>query len=78
MNLTERERRMAVRRKAKKYPTSPAAKAKIVQTMREWKAGKLHSGSKKGPIIRSQKQAVAVALSKARKAVAGRKRSKKK
>ena len=35
--------------------------------MREWKEGKLHSGSKKGPIVDSQKQAVAIALSEERK-----------
>lgn len=34
--------------------------------MREWKAGKLHSGSSKGPIARNQKQAVAIALSEQR------------
>jgi len=31
--------------------------------MHEWKTGTLHSGSKKGPVVRSQKQAVAIALS---------------
>lgn len=31
-------------------------------TMDEWKAGKLHSGSKTGPVVKSQKQAVAIAL----------------
>ena len=30
--------------------------------MDEWKAGTLHSGSKKGPVVKSQKQAVAIAL----------------
>ena len=35
--------------------------------MDEWKEGKLHSGSKKGPIVKNQKQAVAIALSEARK-----------
>lgn len=41
-----------------------AQKQKVVKTeMDKWKAGKLHSGSKKGPIVHSQKQAVAIALS---------------
>jgi hypothetical protein len=31
--------------------------------MPEWKAGKLHSGSKKGPVVKNQKQAVAIMLS---------------
>lgn len=41
---------------------------KVSKVMREYKAGKLHSGSKKGPVVKSQKQAVAIALSEARKA----------
>lgn len=40
----------------------------IKATMDEWKSGKLHSGSKKGPIVTSQKQAIAIALSEQRKA----------
>jgi len=44
------------------HPTkAQAAKMKVV--MDEWKAGTLHSGSKKGPLVRSQKQAVAIGLS---------------
>jgi len=35
--------------------------------MREYKAGTLHSG-KGGPVVKSQKQAVAIALSQAGKA----------
>jgi hypothetical protein len=37
---------------------------KVAKVMREYKAGSLHSG-KKGPIVKSQKQAVAIALSEA-------------
>jgi hypothetical protein len=43
-------------------------KTKVEKVMHEYKEGKLHSGSKKGPIVGSQKQAVAIALSEARKA----------
>jgi hypothetical protein len=39
--------------------------AKVDKVMKEYKAGKLHSGSKKGPVVKSQKQAVAIALSEA-------------
>jgi len=39
--------------------------AKVGKVMKEYKAGKLHSGSKKGPVVKSQKQAVAIALSEA-------------
>jgi hypothetical protein len=40
---------------------------KIEKVMKEYKAGKLHSGSKKGPEVSSRKQALAIALSEARK-----------
>jgi hypothetical protein len=43
------------------------AQAKIKRTMGEWKAGTLHSGSKSGPKVKSQKQAVAIALNQSRK-----------
>jgi hypothetical protein len=46
----------------------PKAKAKVKKVMHEWKEGELHSGSKKGPVVKNQKQAVAIALSEARKA----------
>jgi ribosomal protein L21E len=49
---------------------------KVAKVMREYKAGTLHSG-KKGPIVKSRKQAVAIALSEAgmakRKAKKGKK-----
>lgn len=34
--------------------------------MSEWKSGTLHSGSKHGPLVKNQKQAVAIALSEQR------------
>ena len=40
---------------------------KVEKVMREYKEGKLHSGSKKGPVVKDRKQAVAIALSEARK-----------
>ena len=43
------------------------AEKKISKVMREYKAGGLHSG-KGGPVVKSQKQAVAIALSQADKA----------
>lgn len=42
---------------------------KIKKVMDEWKTGTLHSGSKKGPIVKSQKQAIAIALSEANKSL---------
>jgi hypothetical protein len=44
------------------------AEKKISKVMREYKAGKLHSGSKKGPEVTNPKQAMAIALSEAGKA----------
>jgi len=38
--------------------------AKVHKVMREWKAGTLHSG-KGGKVVKSQKQAVAIAMSEA-------------
>ncbi len=40
-------------------------KAKVKKVMEEYKEGKLHSGSKKGPEVTNKKQAVAIALSEA-------------
>ena len=42
-------------------------KGKVEKVMKEYKEGKLHSGSKKGPTVKSKKQAVAIALSESRK-----------
>lgn len=47
---------------------SPKEKKKVKKVMHEWKEGKLHSGSKKGPVVKNEKQAIAIALSEARKA----------
>lgn len=41
---------------------------KVKKVMHEFKAGSLHSGSKKGPKVSSRKQAIAIALSEQRKA----------
>lgn len=41
------------------------AQKKIARVMREFKSGKLHSGSKHGPMVSSHKQAVAIAMSEA-------------
>ena len=44
------------------------AKSKVSKVMGEFKRGTLHSGSKKGPKVKSRKQAIAIALSEQRKA----------
>lgn len=42
-------------------------KSKVGKVMKEFGKGKLHSGSKKGPVVSSQKQAIAIALNSAQK-----------
>jgi hypothetical protein len=39
----------------------------VKTAMSKFKKGKLHSGSKKGPVVKSRKQAIAIALSEAGK-----------
>lgn len=46
---------------------SPKGKAKVEKVMKEFKSGKLHSGSKHGPEVKNPKQAIAIALSEARR-----------
>jgi hypothetical protein len=46
---------------------SKKAQAKISHVMREGYAGKLHSGSKKGPVVTNPAQMKAIAISEARK-----------
>lgn len=43
-------------------------KKKVHKVMKEFSEGELHSGSKKGPVVGSRKQAIAIGLSEARKA----------
>ena len=67
----------------KKKKQSYAKGGKVSKVMKEFKAGKLHSGSKKGPKVKSRKQAIAIALSedseeRKRKKSEERKRKKKK
>jgi hypothetical protein len=45
----------------------PKGKAKVASVFKEWGQGDLHSGSKSGPVVKSQKQATAIALNQARK-----------
>lgn len=48
----------------RKKPVTKAGKAAKVDTvMGEYKRGTLHSGSKKGPIVKSRDQALAIAMS---------------
>lgn len=42
------------------------------EVMHKWKHGGLHSGSKSGPKVKSQKQAIAIMLSEKRAAKGGK------
>lgn len=42
------------------------ANTKITKVMHEWKTGTLHSG-KGGPVVKSKKQAIAIAISEAKR-----------
>jgi hypothetical protein len=43
------------------------AEKKVKKVMGEFSRGDLHSGSKKGPVVKNRKQAEAIAFSEARK-----------
>lgn len=51
----------------KKSKKVTKTKAKVKKVMHEYKEGQLHSGSKKGPVVSNPKQAIAIALSEARR-----------
>lgn len=42
-------------------------KKKISKVMHEFKEGDLHSGSKKGPIVKNKDQAIAIGISESKK-----------
>ncbi len=53
-------------RKMRAKPKTKAGKAgKVADVMHEFKAGKLHSGSKTGPKVTKPKQAIAIAMNQA-------------
>ena len=43
------------------------SKGKIQKVMHEFKHGQLHSGSKRGPKVKSRQQAIAIAMEESRK-----------
>lgn len=53
--------------KNKKNIKESKEKSKIRSVLREFKKKDLHSGSKKGPIVKKKSQALAIALSESRK-----------
>ena len=63
---------------AGKPRTKKAKQAKVNKVLHEYKRGKLHSGSKHGPKVRSRKQAIAIALHQSGSSVRTKARRKKK
>jgi hypothetical protein len=46
-------------------PVTGTPKEIMRTELRKFKAGKLHSGSPKGPVVKNRKQAIAIGLSEA-------------
>lgn len=57
-----------------KTPKPVKGKGKVEKVMKEFGSKTLHSGSKKGPVVKNPKQAIAIALSEQRKKDAGKKK----
>ena len=71
MKMEAKETRMEKKgfrenKKGKMVKAAKGGQIKVGKVMREFKKGELHSG-KKGPVVKSRKQAIAIALSEAGK-----------
>jgi uncharacterized membrane protein len=64
----KKEAKKIVKKADRKHHAKDKGEHKVEKVMREYKEGKLHSGSKKGPKVKNPKQAIAIGLSEARKA----------
>lgn len=64
-------------KKLTKAPKTPKARAKEEKVMHEFKTGTLHSGSKKGPKVTNKRQAIAIAISEAKKTGEAKRKKKK-
>lgn len=64
--------------KLKKSAPKKAKKKVMKREMDKFKEGKLHSGSKKGPIVSNPKQAIAIALSESGQSKKKKRKAKKK
>jgi hypothetical protein len=48
--------------KLKRSAPKKAKRARMKEEMHKWSTGNLHSGSKKGPIVKDKAQAIAISL----------------
>lgn len=55
------------KKKKEKFMKKSRGEKKVAKVIREYSKGKLHSGSKRGPLVRNKKQAQAIAMSEAGK-----------
>jgi hypothetical protein len=62
----------------KKSAPKKAKKRRMKEEMHKFKEGKLHSGSKKGPVVTNPKQAIAISLSESGQSKKKAKKKKKK
>lgn len=62
-----KKKKVIKKKKLKTIKKGKKAPLKIEKVQHEFKEGELHSGSKKGPKVKNKKQALAIALSEARK-----------
>ena len=62
----------------KKSAPKKAKKARMKTEMKKFKEGKLHSGSKKGPVVTNPKQAIAISLSESGQSKKNKKAKKRK
>jgi hypothetical protein len=65
--LEEKLQKLTMKKETPKKRKSAGPRDKVHKVMKEFKGGKLHSGSKKGPTVTNPKQAIAIGLSEARK-----------
>lgn len=63
--------------KLSRRASKKAKRARVRSEMHKYKEGSLHSGSKRGPIVRSRKQAIAIALSESGQSKRSQKKGKK-
>lgn len=67
LNKAKKVSKKKVAKKGRKKMMKRKGAEKVEKVMHEFKEGVLHSGSKKGPKVKSRKQAIAIALSEARR-----------
>lgn len=59
-------------------PLSGTPSEKVRQVMHEYKHGQLHSGSKRGPRVKSRRQAIAIAMAQSGQGRRGKRKGRRK